>query len=451
MCFTFNKNQMIKDFKNYIAMHPLFAPSDKLLLAISGGVDSMVLCDLLRQAQYSFALAHCNFQLRGDESNEDEHFVCNHAEKRGLTIHVQRFDTESYAQNHKLSIQEAARNLRYEWFELLRQQFDYQYIITAHHGTDNIETVLYHFVKGSGLRGMTGIPIIGANGIRRPLLFATKSMILDYAADNDIDYREDASNLSDKYMRNYIRHEILPSMEHINPAFEQTALRTIDKLREAHWIYEDYIKQFIEKNVKLDSTACKIELEAIQTSPVGKTILYEILKEYGFSTAQTVQIFKNNRSGAIFDSQTHRLWVDRTHYIVQKQTVLPNSLPIQIHASTTMLHLEDMVLNCQFIDKVLNFNILRNNKTAQLDAAPLIFPLTLRLWAQGDRFQPIGMYGNTQKVSDFLNNAKISNVDKTHIKVLENGNGDICWLVGLRLDERYKITDKTNQIFEIKI
>jgi tRNA(Ile)-lysidine synthase len=441
--------QMFKDFQNYITEHQLFTNSDKLLLAISGGVDSMVLCDLLRQGQYHFALAHCNFQLRGAESDGDEHFICDYAQKNGLTIHVQQFETEAYSQKYKLSIQEVARNLRYEWFESLRQQFDYQYVITAHHGTDTIETVLYHFVKGTGLRGMTGIPIIGANGIRRPLLFTTKSAILEYATDNDVDYREDTSNASDKYMRNFIRHEIVPDMAHINPVFEETALRTIEKLRDAHWIYEDYIKQFSLKNVVADFKQCKIDITAIQASPVGKTILYELLKSYGFSTGQTVQIIKNTRSGATFDTQTHRLWVERTHYIVQALPQASNQLPLKMNFDTTLIQLDDMVLNARLMDKDLNFNILRDNHSAQLDFDTLIFPLTLRIWQQGDRFQPLGMNGNSQKLSDFLNHYKTSNVDKMNIKILENGNGDICWVVGWRMDERYKITDKTKKIFEI--
>ncbi len=440
---------MIKDFQNYISEHQLFTQTDKLLVAISGGVDSMVLSDLLRVGQYHFALAHCNFQLRGDESNGDEHFVCNYAKKCGLIVHVQHFETNDYASKYKLSIQEAARNLRYDWFETLRQQFGYQYLITAHHGTDTIETVLYHFVKGTGLRGMTGIPIQGVNGIRRPLLFATKSMILDYAAENNVDYREDTSNASDKYMRNFIRHEIIPEMEHINPQFEETALRTIEKLREAHWIYEDYIHQFVLKQVIFDFNQIKIDIAAIQSSPVRKTILYEILKSYGFSTAQTLQILKSTRSGATFDTTTHRLWVDRTHYIVQSHAQISNSLLLKIDSDTTEIQWDDTVLKIRLMDKDLNFNVLRDNRSAQLDFDKLIFPLTLRIWAQGDKFQPLGMNGNSQKLSDFLNNYKISNGDKIHIKVLENGNGEICWIVGWRLDERYKIVDKTNRIFEI--
>ncbi|MEY4935488.1 MAG: tRNA lysidine(34) synthetase TilS [Bacteroidota bacterium] len=442
---------MIKDFQHYISEHQLFTKNDKLLVAISGGVDSMVLTDLLRQGHYQFALAHCNFQLRSDESDGDEHFVCNYAQKSGLVVHVQHFETADYAQKYKLSIQEAARNLRYDWFESLRQQFDYQYVITAHHGTDTIETVLYHFVKGTGLRGLTGIPIKGGNGIRRPLLFATKSMILDYAAENEVDYREDTSNASDKYMRNYIRHEIVPDMAHINPQFEETALRTIEKLREAHWIYEDYIHQFVSKHVISDSNQVKMEMTAIQSSPVGKTILYELLKSYGFSTAQTLQIIKSTRSGATFDTETHRLWVDRAHYIVQSHQQIYNQLPIKIDSDMTEILWKDINLKIHLMDNDLSFNILRDSSSAQLDFDKLIFPLTLRIWAQGDKFQPLGMNGNSQKVSDFLNNYKISNGDKIHIKVLENGNGDICWIVGWRLDERYKIVDKTNKIFEINI
>jgi tRNA(Ile)-lysidine synthase len=194
-----------------------------------------------------------------------------------------------------------------------------------------------------------------------------------------------------------------------------------------------------------------MEMAAIQSSPVGKTILYELLKSYGFSTAQTLQIFKSTRSGATFDSETHRLWVDRTQYIVQSHAQISNALPVKVDSDTNEIQLKDMVLKTRIIHKDLNFNILRDNNAAQLDFDKLIFPLTLRTWAQGDKFQPLGMNGNTQKLSDFLNNYKISNGDKIHIQVLENGNGDICWVVGWRLDERFKITDKTNKIFEVTI
>jgi tRNA(Ile)-lysidine synthase len=238
-------------------------------------------------------------------------------------------------------------------------------------------------------------------------------------------------------------------MEHINPQFEETALRTIEKLREAHWIYEEYIHQFVLKHVISDSNQVKIEMAPIQSSPVGKTILYELLKSYGFSTAQTLQIFKSTRSGATFDTETHRLWVDRIHYIAQPHQQISNQLPLKIHSDATEIQLDDMVLKIRLMDKDLNFNVLRDISSAQLDFDQLIFPLTLRVWAQGDKFQPLGMNGNSQKLSDFLNNYKISNGDKIHIKVLENGNGEICWIVGWRLDERYKIVDKTNKIFEL--
>jgi tRNA(Ile)-lysidine synthase len=452
-------------FDNYISENKLFTRRDKLLVAVSGGADSMALLCLLWENNYDFGIAHCNFQLRGDESDADEKFVERFAGFVTTNFHKRRFDTEGVAMAQKKSIQETARDLRYEWFEELRQKYEYQYVLTAHHASDSIETMLFNLSRGTGLKGLTGIK--PKNGyVIRPLLGATKADVLAYIEEYKIPFREDSSNESDKYSRNFIRHQVVTKFDELNPDFEQNVLNTIYRLEEAQKLIEFSIKSIRTQIVKTSGSQTRIALEELKKMPSNKTILFEILKEYGFNGQQVFDILNDAKTGAKFYSSTHELLIDRTDIIVQlidKQrdndftrtftegyrTVVVKQGYFNISEKTKAVSFND----CKLVMMKLSEQkpaINTNKNTAQLNYAQLIFPLKLRHWQTGDRFQPIGMNGNSQLLSDYFQQQKLSEYDKKNVWILENGDGRICWVVGYRIAEPFKLMEKTKEYLEIK-
>ncbi len=310
---------MLNNLQQYILDNQLFNKDEKLLLAVSGGVDSMVLCRLFANAKIDFGIAHCNFQLRETASDEDELLVRMTAQNLGIPYHVTSFDTKTYASTNKLSIQVAARELRYEWLEKIRIKNDYQYIATAHHLNDSIETVLYNFAKGTGIRGMHGI-LPKNRHIIRPLLFATKEEILAYAKMNQVNFREDESNHSDKYQRNFIRHHLVPIFKKINPNFEHNAAESIQHLRDTELIFNFAITNIKDSLVLQQGDQKSIAITQLQSYPAPATLLYEILKEYGFHSDQVKQLIKalDGQSGKQFFSPTHQVLIDRGHILIKK-------------------------------------------------------------------------------------------------------------------------------------
>jgi tRNA(Ile)-lysidine synthase len=437
---------MLESIEKYIVQNNLFNKEDILLVAVSGGVDSMVLCKLLKKLNYPIAIAHCNFQLRGKESEEDEQFVADYALKSGIPFYKKRFNTEGYALEKKVGTQEAARNLRYQWFEELTQLLDYQYIVTAHHATDNIETVLFNFSKGAGLRGMKGI--LPKNGkIVRPLLWAKKSEIKAFAESEEIEYREDSSNFTEKYTRNYIRHKILPEFKSLNPNFEKTASENINRLKEAHVLLDFFIE-----NVKKDIT----QTNKLQTYPSVPTLLFEILREYGFNNSQVDDILWGNdyvsKIGTKFYSADYELLIDRDFYILREKKeenteggdedlflINQNDTVAKIHHSSFRMH-------HSFTPNIL---IETKENQAQFDFDTLSFPLKLRRWKIGDVFHPLGMKGKKQKLSDYFAHNKFSDFDKHKTWILETSKGEICWIVGHRMDDRFKLKNDTKHCFSI--
>jgi tRNA(Ile)-lysidine synthase len=437
-------------FDNFIDENNLFTKKDKLLVAVSGGVDSMALICLLWENNYDFAIAHCNFQLRGEESSDDEKFVERFASFMTKNFHKKGFDTEGYAAGQKISIQHAARDLRYAWFEELRQKYEYQYIVTAHHASDSVETMLFNLSRGTGLKGLTGIkPKNGA--VVRPLLFASKQDIWAYVEENQIVYREDSSNKQDKYSRNFIRNTVIPEWKKLNPEFEQNVINTIERLNDAQELMNYSLELIKNKIVKTINNQTLISINELKELPAYKTILFELIKAFGFNGEQVESIIANDKTGAKFYSPTHELLVDRTNFIVQTIDNQQNTegVTFSISKKTKAVSFNDCQL---FLNKTtgLNAEIIKDKNIAQLNYAQLIFPLKLRHHKTGDRFQPLGLHNQSQLVSDYFQQQKLSEFDKKKVWILENGDGKICWIIGFRMAESFKLLEQTKEILVIK-
>ncbi len=433
---------MLAAFQEFIQAKKLIAAGEKTLIAASAGVDSTVLCHLFRQAGLAFEIAHCNFQLRSEASGEDEVFVKNLARAWQVPFHSTRFDTVDFAEKNKFSIQMAARQLRYDWLESVRQSSGCQHIATAHHLDDSVETVLFNFTKGCGIRGLHGILPRQGNVIR-PLLFATKEQILAFAK-HPIEYREDASNESVKYTRNKIRHEVIPVLENINPAFRQTAGKTIERLREVEALY-DFALQTIKAELMTQSgEEWRIDIEKLRSSPAPSTVLYELLLPFGFNNDQTAQILQSldHQPGKMFYSPSHRLLADRFFLFISEEenaggvVSIPGNFPAEIRLPDGTLRLR--------AENQPPASFVYNPNEAWLDFEKLDFPLRLRHWQSGDFFQPLGMEGKHQKLQDFFSDRKLSRFDKEKVWILESG-GKIAWVVGMRLDERFKVSGQTKR------
>ncbi len=430
---------MIQKLKDYISDQGLFSSEDKILLAVSGGKDSVCMSHLFAQADLPFGIAHCNFKLRADASDEDATFVKDLAQQLGVKCFTKSFETAQYAKTKKVSIQMAARDLRYLWLEKIRSENDYAFIATAHHLNDSTETVLYNFAKGCGIRGLHGI-LPKSNYIIRPLLFAEGSEIEDYVKVNQLAYREDLSNASDKYSRNFIRHQIIPKFKKLNPAFEKSADETIQRLRDVEFLFEQSIQNY--KTLILTEKGQEIYIDYHQLpSAAASTVLYEILKPMGFHGDQVKMILnQKHQSGIYFYSNSHTLLIDRDQYIVRKKEVLKlDQIDVLVDDKTILFN--GQTLSCTILDTIPN-PISKDSSTAVLDFDKLSFPLRLRPWKPGDIFQPFGMKGKHQKIQDFLTHKKLSRFEKEAVYVLESA-GEICWVVGMRIDERFRVWEGT--------
>lgn len=392
-------------------------------------------------------MAHCNFQLRGEASDADEALVKKLAEKFRVPFFSIRFETQVYAETHKLSIQMAARELRYEWLKKIQQAHDFQWIATAHHLNDSTETFLYNFAKGTGIRGLHGIPIQNEQ-IIRPLSFASKQEIIDFANLYEVDYREDASNEKDVYARNKIRHHIIPVLKELNPDFESIAAQNFRRIREAEFLYDFAIQNLKKEIITEEDNIININLQKLADYQfAAPTLLYEWLKPYHFNNNQITQML-SAEVGAFFYSPTHRLLVDRLHFIIEKSTVVTTNQQFVIHSGTR--DFDSNVGKLTFELKTGQPGAFVNDSfVVYLDAEKLTFPLTLRHWRAGDFFYPLGLSGKTQKLQDFFTNQKLSRFEKDRVWLLEAG-GAICWIIGYRLDERFKITPHTKSYWVIR-
>jgi tRNA(Ile)-lysidine synthase len=433
----------------FIEKNELLPTGSKTLIAASAGLDSTVLCHLFREAGLEFGVAHCNFQLRGTASDEDEQFVKILAGELGVPFFSIKFKTEEYARSAGQSIQMAARELRYDWLRDIAREAGYQKIATAHHLNDSVETVLYNFAKGCGIRGLHGI-LPDSEGLIRPLLFATKIELEEYARKHQINFREDASNLTDKYARNKIRHRVVPVLEELNPSFLQNAGETIQRMREAESVYHLFFEQLRDAAVNGSGGTVVIDKNKLRFPGTQTTVLYEMLRPYGFNGGQAAQIGDRmwGQPGAIFHSPTHRLLVERENLVLE-----PLGQPVAEGVTVG----EDLK-TVRLPGGEFHFTLKQkppatfpdDPNVAWFDYDRLTFPLKLRHWQPGDVFQPLGMNGRHQKLQDFFSNHKLSRFAKDRVWILES-NGEICWVAGLRPDERVKVTPGTVRCLEARI
>jgi tRNA(Ile)-lysidine synthase len=418
--------------------------TDKILLAVSGGMDSMVMLHLFRELGYHVGVAHCNFQLRGAESDEDESFVRRKCRQWDVAFYSHRFDTNNYASEKGLSTQMAARELRYTWFDELLRKEGFDHLATAHHLNDSIETVLLNLTKGTGIEGLMGIRVQNKK-IIRPLLFATREEIEKYGAEEGIPWREDLSNQSDDYQRNFIRHQVVPKLKELNPSLEKTFQETIYKLQGASEIISVSVEEWKQKHQKIEGD--KIILDKSGLGGASPLMLWEVVKTYGFNFDQCGNIIKalGGQSGKRFSSETHELIVDRENLIVIRHE--ENWMEVRFESDQQEVCLGNKKLTLEVTD--YRGLLTADKNQATVDEGLIQSPLTWRRWRAGDFFFPLGMK-NRKKISDFLIDEKISLADKDSLTVLEC-NGEIVWVVGHRLDDRFKVTDKTKRVIKISL
>jgi tRNA(Ile)-lysidine synthase len=435
---------VLQQFLNHIREKQLFLGTDNILLAVSGGVDSMVMLDLFLKGGFQVGVAHCNFTLRAGESDREQELVEKVCLQHHIRVHTVRFETEEYATQNGLSIQIAARDLRYNFFHTLLQTEGYNYIATAHHAGDNLETVLFNLVRGTGIDGLCGIPIKTGN-IIRPLLFATRQDILSYAQEHGLSWMEDSSNHDDHYNRNHIRNNIIPLLKRINPNLEQGFADTVRRISGSRYFSAQQIADFKAASVKETAEEMRIDRGMILKNTYPDVLLWEILKGYDFHFDQVKQMVHDHQTGKVFFSKSHQVVINRNEFIVH--ALQPNNIPtLTIQRTDTRVVLGNMVLMLE--EKALAEHALINDKhVAQMDLTVLSFPLIWRKWKEGDHLIPLGMQGR-KKVSDYLIDKKISVFEKEQVTVLES-DGEVVWIVGHRISERVKITSSTTKILVI--
>jgi len=440
---------MLSDFITFIKVENLVGQTTRTLLAVSGGVDSVVMVDLFHRAGLSFDIAHVNFQLRGGESDRDELFVRSLAEKYSIQVFVKHFETAKYARNHKISIQVAARQLRYEWFDELLLKHGYDRVATAHHLDDQVETFLINLARGTGIAGLHGIPIQQGK-IIRPVMFTWRKEIEAYAKVNNLDFVQDSSNLSTKYIRNRLRHKVIPQLEFINPAFRQELTQTIGFIRDAEAIYRQTIEQKRKEIFHQEGNRIYINADRFFTLKPLTSWAFELLSPFGFNLANIRDItgLADSIPGKEVLSPSHRLIKDRD------QLILISRL-IEDEESAYMITARDIEHGSIKTAVNLRFEILHKipaefddpGNSACFDLDNLDFPLVLRKWQRGDFFYPLGM-SKRKKLSDFFIDQKFSRIEKEKQWLLCSGE-NIIWVIGHRIDDHFKITSSSKKILKI--
>jgi len=438
---------VINRFLKYIEQNKLGTPNDRILLTVSGGVDSMVMFDLFVKAGYKVAVAHCNFHLREEESDGDEQFVVKTCAEYGVEVFIKHFDTKAYAQQNHVSVQVAARDLRYAWFEQLRQDKNFDLTAVAHHADDSVETFFINLLRGSGITGLKGISVRREN-IIRPLLFAEREDIERYAREHEITYREDSSNKEDKYLRNKIRQQILPRLKEMTDNYEQTVIASLNRLEEADRLLQQLLEEKFAGLLTSQGDMLVVQLEELLKLKPLEVWVYYLLRRYGFNRDTTDKIttaVKNRQTGNVFHAEVYNALVDRD-YLLLKPTEETEARVFLLEENTREIT-EPLKMKIEISDLDDHFIINRTEGVAQLDMDKLDFPLKIRTWQEGDRFVPLGMSG-TKLVSDYFIDSKISRFDKERIWLLLSGN-DIVWIIGYRISDRYKIIPATKRVLTI--
>jgi tRNA(Ile)-lysidine synthase len=462
---------LFQRFQQYISDHHLFLPKDNLLLAVSGGIDSVVLCELCKQAGFQFVIAHCNFKLRGAESERDAAFVQELALSYKVPFLKKEFDTQAYAEKNKLSIQEAARELRYNWFEELlrpavgnressanesamvnRQPGTHHsslitHLVTAHHLDDNVETMLMHFFRGTGIHGLRGmLPKQGY--IVRPLLFARKQELKQFATEHKLNWVEDSSNALDKYSRNYFRNQLIPLIQKIYPEAETNLANNLRRFADMELLYEQAVALHKKKLLEFKGQEVHIPVLRLRQSQPLNAIVYEIIKEFGFSSAQVEEVIRllDSESGRYVPSATHRIIKNR-RWLIIAPTQADHAQTLVIDEDEQKIVFENGSLSFEQ-QHIKNVELSSDPSMAFIDLATIQFPLVLRKWKKGDYFYPLGLR-KKKKLARFLIDQKLSLTDKEKVWVLES-NKKIGWVIGLRIDDRFKLTEATKQVLKIQ-
>ncbi len=447
------KHRLEARFEEFVIKRDLISNRKPTLLAISGGLDSMVMMHLYHQAGFPFAVAHCNFQLRGDESLHDEKFVRMEAKCLKAEIYIKKFDTRLYAVKHHLSIQAAARQLRYRFFAELCKRHGYDYCATAHHSDDNAETFFIHLLRGTGIAGEAGIAVKQGNMVR-PLLFAARKELEEYAREKKIDWREDSSNAGDQYLRNRIRHHLMPVLDTISPSYRHVIERHIENMQGAAIIYREYVERLRAEHVKTEKNMTLVDRDFLLNHPAGFTLTFEFLHPYGFNRQTCFDIYRSLFSppGKKFYSQTHELITDR-QYLMAKSAKAKTANQYEIQEDwhqfsweAGSLAFRKIHLTYDLKEKIMTGGYTDPN-VIWIDSSRLKYPLILRKWQKGDEFHPLGMKGR-KKLSDLFTDLKLSAAAKENVWLLVSGDR-IVWVIGIRQEHAFRITEDTFACIEI--
>ena len=437
---------MLESFQTLLQTKYSFLKESKLLLAVSGGLDSMVMAYLCKESGLNISLAHCNFKLRAEESEGDETFVNSFARAENIPFYTTAFQTRSFAISSKQSIQMAARQLRYEWFTSLQEQQDFDYVLTAHHADDDLETFLINLSRGAGLEGLCGILEINGS-IIRPLLEFSREQIFDFATQQGFEWREDSSNKQTNYLRNNLRHSIIPLLKELTPSFIASFKKTQGYLLETQSVLEDYILEVEDRVISaINQDQISYAIDKIKALNTPKAYLYQLFNSYGFTDWQEIEALLDAQTGKQISSPTHRLIKNRSQLILSSLTATLNT-SISISRSESLVEISDrsMVLKLE----LTSFKGTNSANELYLDVAQISYPLLLRNWKKGDYFYPAGMRGK-KKLSKFFKDEKLSLLDKENTLILCSGN-QIVWVLGKRADKRFIATENTRNYIKLSL
>lgn len=449
---------MLEKFREYIKEHQLLGRNSSLLVAVSGGMDSVVLTHLVHAAGYDFSIAHCNFGLRGDESDGDEEFVRKLALHYGVSFHVKRFETTDYASDNRMGIQEAARKLRYNWFTELAAGHTYDCIVTAHHADDLAETIILNLTRGTGIAGLHGI-LPKRGKLIRPLLFATRHEVADHAARHDLPYRDDSSNTDVKYARNRIRRDVMPVLASLNPNVVETMVKHASIISDVEALLDQYCLDFLARNEIRATEGDDIifHTSELLVIPGASYLLYRLLKPYGFNAAVCGDIFRalnTRKTGEVFYSDRYKAVHDRDKLVLIEIEKTEDDITYTIHEDDDGLLMQfgSMEFSTHHLPEGTSYHEhtdLRNPFNAYVDADKVEFPLQVRTWQKGDQFNPYGMKGK-KLISDYYTDIKMPLYMKSRTYLVLSA-GRIIWVAGHRVDDRVKLTDATRRILKMRI